>query len=96
VAVDIRPDSATFGQWEGTILDDVDHRQLFIPGGFAHGFCVLSDQAFVKYKVSSYYNPDTERSIRWNDPDIGIEWLVQDPNLSERDRSSPFFKEVFR
>jgi dTDP-4-dehydrorhamnose 3,5-epimerase len=96
VAVDIRPFSPTFGKWEALILDHADHRQLFIPNGFAHGFCVLSDGgALVKYKTSSNYNGSTERSIRWNDPEIAIEWPIDCPNLSDRDRTSPFFKEVF-
>ena len=74
VAVDVRPDSATFGCWESVLLDGLAHWQLFIPAGFAHGFCVLSDQALVHYKVSSVYDPNTERSIRWNDPDLAIQW----------------------
>jgi len=95
VAVDIRPGSPTFGEWEAALLDDRDRRQLFIPVGFAHGFCVLSDDAIVQYKVSSVYNPRTERSIRWNDPDLAIPWPVENPILSERDRINLFFKEVF-
>lgn len=95
VAVDIRPDSLTFGQWEAVILDDQDRRQLFVPVGFAHGFCVLSEEALVQYKVSAPYNPQTERSIRWNDPDLAISWPVDNPILSERDRNNGFFKEVF-
>jgi dTDP-4-dehydrorhamnose 3,5-epimerase len=76
-------------------LDDQDRHQLFIPVGFAHGFCVLSQEALVQYKVSSIYDAKAERSIRWNDPVIGIDWPVQNPILSERDATSPFFKEVF-
>jgi dTDP-4-dehydrorhamnose 3,5-epimerase len=95
VAVDIRIDSPTFGQWEAVVLDDQDRHQLFIPVGFAHGFCVLSQEALVQYKVSSIYDAKAERSIRWNDPVIGIDWPVQNPILSERDATSPFFKEVF-
>ncbi len=93
VAVDIRPDSSTFGQWEAQTLDDLLHHQLFIPAGFAHGFCVLSDEALVQYKVSSHYNPETERAIRWNDPDLAIAWPIQNPLLCERDQQAPFFKE---
>lgn len=94
VAVDIRKGSATFGQWEAVELDDALHSQLFIPEGFAHGFCVLSDTAQVHYKVSTVYDPKTECSIRWNDPDLAIYWPVDSPVLSERDSASPFFKEV--
>jgi dTDP-4-dehydrorhamnose 3,5-epimerase len=95
VAVDIRSDSLTFGKWEAVLLDDLERRQLFIPVGFAHGFCVLSEDAIVQYKVSAVYNPLTERSIRWNDPDLAISWPVDHPILSERDRKNAFFKEVF-
>ncbi len=95
VAVDLRPGSKTFGQWEGVVLDDVDHAMLFIPVGFAHGYCALSDQTTVHYKVSALYDPSTERSIRWNDPDIGIKWPTFKPILSLRDQQSPFLKEVF-
>ena len=95
VAVDIRPDSPTFGQWEAILLDDRDRCQLFIPFGFAHGFCVLSEDALVQYKVSSPYHLEAERSIRWNDPDLAIPWPIEHPILSERDRTNAFFKEVF-
>ncbi len=95
VAVDLREDSPTFGQWEGVELDDVEHHQLFIPVGFAHGYCVLSQEALVVYKVSALYDPKTERSIRWNDPRIGVRWPTQTPVLSPRDQTSPFFQEVF-
>ena len=95
VGVDIRRDSPTFGQWEGVELDDQSHRQLFIPIGFAHGFCVLSDAAIVQYKVSAVYNPETECSIRWNDPRVNIAWPIHNPILSPRDEKSPFFNEVF-
>lgn len=94
VVVDIRPESPTFMQWESIELDDQSHKQLFIPVGFAHGFCVLSDNARVHYKVSTPYNPKTECSIRWNDPDFNIAWPVINPILSPRDQLSPFFKEV--
>lgn len=95
VAVDLRPDSETFGQWRGVVLDDEKHQQLFIPVGFAHGFCVLSEMARVQYKVSSFYDAKTECSIRWNDPDLNIDWPTKDPLLSPRDQISPFFKELF-
>ncbi|MES2274115.1 MAG: dTDP-4-dehydrorhamnose 3,5-epimerase [Chlamydiota bacterium] len=95
VAVDIRKGSPTFGKWEAVELDDQTHRQLFIPLGFAHGFCVLSETARVQYKVSSFYDPKTERSIRWNDPDFQIAWPISNPILSPRDQISPFAREVF-
>lgn len=96
VAVDIRPESATFGQWVGVELDDQDHHQLFIPAGFAHGYCVLSDSALISYKVSSPYNVQTEKTIRWNDPTLNISWPIRNPILSVRDQQSPFFYEIFR
>lgn len=94
VAVDIRKDSPTFGQWEGVILDSEHHHQLFIPVGFAHGFCVLSDEAHVMYKVSTPYQAAYEKGFRWNDPDINIKWPVEQPIVSERDEKSPLFHEL--
>ncbi len=94
VAVDLRRDSATYGQWEGHVLDDVNHRQLYVPVGFAHGFCVLSDVADVTYLVSSLYDPETEAGIRWNDPEVGVEWPTESPLLSQRDEEAPLLSEV--
>jgi len=94
VAVDLRRDSPTYRRWEGYELDDVSHRQLFIPAGFAHGFCVFSEQADVAYRLSSYFDPETEAGIAWDDPDVGVEWPLADPRLSERDRSAPRLAEV--
>jgi len=94
VAVDIRKESPTFGQWIGVTLTEENHRQLFIPGDFAHGFCVLSDTAELLYKCSSYYAPSGERAILWNDPDIGIDWPIKNPLLSEKDKSAPSFKDL--
>jgi dTDP-4-dehydrorhamnose 3,5-epimerase len=94
VAVDLRRDSPTYGRWEGHELDDISHRQLYLPVGFAHGFCVLSESADVAYRLSSYFDPATEAEIAWDDPDIGIEWPVSDPILSERDRRAPRLAEV--
>lgn len=94
VAVDLRRGSPTYGEWEGHELDDESHRQLFIPIGFAHGFCVLSDFADVNYKVSSYYDPATERAIAWNDRDVGVEWPLASPQTSERDRNAPELAEI--
>jgi dTDP-4-dehydrorhamnose 3,5-epimerase len=89
VAVDIRPDSPTFGRWHGEELTADNHRMLYIPIGFAHGFAVLSDVADVLYKVSSVYNAATEAGIAWDDPGIGVDWRVAEPILSERDRGNP-------
>jgi len=87
VVVDIRRSSPTFGQKVSVRLNGEDHRMLWVPPGFAHGFCVLSDYADVLYKSADYYAPEHERSILWNDPDIGIEWpLVGDPILSAKDK----------
>lgn len=94
VAVDLRRDSPTYGQWEGHVLDDERHRQLFVPVGFAHGFVVLSDVADVAYLVSSYYDPATEAGIAWDDPDVGVDWQVAEPLLSDRDRSAPRLAEI--
>jgi dTDP-4-dehydrorhamnose 3,5-epimerase len=94
VAVDLRRDSPTFGRWEGFELDDVRHRQLFIPKGFAHGFCVLGDIADVHYKLSTYYDPATESGFRWDDPDVGVEWPIDDPQVSERDANAPRLAEI--
>lgn len=89
VAVDIRPGSPTFGRWVAVTLSAQNHRQLYVPVGYAHGFCVVSDVADVLYKVSSYYAPELERGIAWNDPDLAIPWPVEEPILSDRDRRHP-------
>ncbi len=91
VAVDIRPASPTYGQHFGVYLDDVDHKQLFVPVGFAHGFCVVSESADVAYKVSAAYNPETECGIAFDDPDLAVPWPVRDPLLSARDRQNESF-----
>jgi len=86
VAVDIRPDSLTFGQWHGITLSAEKSTQMYIPAGFAHGFYVLSKTALFSYKCTDYYSPDTEGGIAWNDPDIAIQWPLQgNPVLSEKD-----------
>lgn len=87
VAVDTRPGSATFGAWEGVVLSSENRKQLWVPPGFAHGFCVLTDFAEFAYKCTEYYHPETESSILWNDPSIGIAWPIDMPVLSERDRN---------
>ncbi len=90
VAVDMRPDSPSFGCWEGVYLEE--NEQFFIPGGYAHGFCVMSEEgAYVHYKVSTYYDPDEERGFRFDDPFINIAWPVKDPLLSKRDQEAPDF-----
>jgi dTDP-4-dehydrorhamnose 3,5-epimerase len=94
VAVDLRRGSPTYGRWEGHELSDANHRQLFIPAGFAHGFCVFSEEADVAYKLSSYYDPETEAGIRWDDPDVGVEWPIQHPLLSDRDKLAPTLAEI--
>jgi dTDP-4-dehydrorhamnose 3,5-epimerase len=94
VAVDLRRDSPTYGRWEGHELDDERHRQLFVPAGFGHGFAVLSDLADVSYLLSSIYDPATEAGIAWDDPDVGVEWPLDEPLLSERDKSAPRLAEI--
>ena len=86
VAVDIRQGSPTFGKWVSVTLSAENRRQVFVPAGFAHGFCVISDNALFSYKCTDIYNPKAEVSIIWNDPDIGIDWPVTEPELSEKDR----------
>jgi dTDP-4-dehydrorhamnose 3,5-epimerase len=94
VAVDIRPNSPTYGEWEAVLLDDELHHQLFIPVGFAHGFCVLSSGAHVLYKVSTPYDDKFEKGFRWDDPSVKIEWPIENPILSERDQQAPFLHEI--
>jgi dTDP-4-dehydrorhamnose 3,5-epimerase len=85
VAVDLRRSSPTFGKWHGLSLSGENKRQFYIPAGFAHGFVVLSETAFFQYKCTEFYSPNDEMAIRWDDPDIGIEWPLKEPLLSERD-----------
>jgi dTDP-4-dehydrorhamnose 3,5-epimerase len=95
VIVDIRSGSPQFGQWEGVVLDDVEHRQLYVPDGFAHGFCVLSEIADVTYKVSTYYDPRAESGFAFDDPDVAIQWPSElELVVSERDRSAPSLAEL--
>ncbi|WP_027366379.1 dTDP-4-dehydrorhamnose 3,5-epimerase [Desulfocurvibacter africanus] len=95
VAVDIRPDSPTFGKWYGAVLDDENHHQLWVAPGLAHGFCVMSETADFTYKCTDYYHPEDEGCLRWNDPDIGIDWPVQSPTLSDKDAKAPSLRELF-
>ena len=89
VAVDLRRDSPTFGRWVGMELSEARPQMLYIPPGFAHGYCVMSDTADFTYKVTAEYDPSAERGLRWNDPAIGIEWPLAEPSLSERDLVLP-------
>ncbi|MEM7678270.1 MAG: dTDP-4-dehydrorhamnose 3,5-epimerase, partial [Myxococcota bacterium] len=90
VAVDVRRNSATFGQWFGVTLTSEEKNQIFVPAGFAHGFCVLSETAEVAYKCSRLYAPDDEGGIAWNDPELGIEWPIDgEPSLSRKDAALP-------
>lgn len=95
VAVDIRHGSATFGQWVGVELTANNHRQLWVPPGFAHGFLVLSESADFLYKTTDYYLPAAERCIMWNDPDIGIKWPAEiEPRLSAKDQQGLFLSQA--
>lgn len=95
VAVDLRKDSPTFKQWVGEILTEENKHMIYIPEGFAHGFVVLSDTAEILYKVSNEYSKEHDRGIRWNDPEINVDWGIDFiPCLSEKDKNQPFFKEV--
>jgi dTDP-4-dehydrorhamnose 3,5-epimerase len=94
VAVDIRRGSPRFGQWIGVHLSEDNKRQVFIPEGFAHGFCVLSETAMVTYKCSDLYHPDSEGGLIWNDPDLAIEWPVKDPIISDKDRRNGYLRDL--
>ena len=95
--VDLRRSSSTFGKWFGTELSEKNKRMLWVPPGFAHGFLVLSETADFQYKCTEYYSPSDDRGIRWNDPDVGIEWPITDgiePTLSEKDDAAPFLSDA--
>lgn len=94
VAVDIRPESPTFGRWTAATLTAENKRQFWVPPGFAHGFCVTSEAALFAYKCTDYYNPQAEHAIRWDDPDIAITWPIQAPTLSQKDAVAPLLKEA--
>ncbi len=96
VAADVNPDSETFGQWVGVELNEDNHRQLWIPPGYAHGFCVLSDVAGFQYKCTALYNPAFDAGVAWNDPDLAIDWPIEAPVLSEKDRVLPPLRQVAR
>ena len=92
VAVDLRKNSPTYGQWESRILSEDNKEMFWIPEGFAHGFLTLEDNTIFNYKCTNVYNKESEGSILWNDPDINIEWNIENPILSEKDKVSPLFK----
>ena len=94
VLVDLRPWSTSFLEWDSLVLDDVDHRQVWVPPGFVHGFTAVSEHADVCYHMDAHHDPSLDLAIAWNDPQLAIEWPVADPVLSERDRSSPPLADV--
>ena len=94
VAVDIRKNSPTYGKWVSEILSDNTHNLLYVPEGFAHGFCVLSKEAYVHYKVSNEYSPEHERGIIWNDPKLNIDWSISKPIISDDDNKLPLFENL--
>lgn len=95
VAVDIRLDSSTFGQWFGVVLSARDHKQLYVPPGFAHGFCVLSETADVIYKCTAPYNPACEFTLAWDDPEVNITWPLSDPIMSPKDLQGRGLRELY-
>jgi dTDP-4-dehydrorhamnose 3,5-epimerase len=94
VAVDIRRGSATFGRWVGMHLSGENFQQLYVPPGFAHGFCVLSAVVHVEYKCTDFYDAADEIGLAWNDPDVGIEWPIRDPIISDKDRKLPTLRDL--
>ena len=94
VALDIRASSKTFGQWFGLLLSDENHRQMYVPKGFAHGFCVLSNEADFYYKCTDFYSPDSEQGIAWDDPTLNIPWPISQPILATKDQRYPRLSEI--
>jgi dTDP-4-dehydrorhamnose 3,5-epimerase len=94
VMVDIRRGSPTFGRWEGVTLSAENKRQVYIPPGFAHGFCVVSETALFAYKCTEFYSPQTEGSVRWDDPALGIAWPLVEPSLSKKDADAMLLKDI--
>ncbi len=94
VAVDLRHDSPTYKQWIGVELSEENKKQLLIPRGFGHGFVTLTDHVEFLYKTDNYYAPEADGGIRWNDPDIGVDWGIDHPVLSEKDTKNPFLKDI--
>ena len=93
VFVDLRRGSKSYGQWDALELTSQNHKALYLPRGFAHGYCTLSDESLVLYKVDSRYTPDAEGGVLWNDPDLGIPWPVENPLVSAKDSKWPLFRE---
>ena len=96
VAVDIDPKSSTFGRYVGVELNDVNHRQLWIPAGYAHGFCVISEVADFEYKCTDLYFPEDEGGVIWNDPEVAIPWPISAPRLSDKDTRNPTLREMIQ
>ena len=94
VAVDLRKNSPTFKQWVGVELSEENKKQLLIPRGFGHGFVTLTDDVEFLYKADNYYAPEADAGIRWNDPELGVEWGIENPILSEKDKKNPFLKDA--
>ena len=94
VALDVRQGSPTFGQWFGALLNDKNHHQLYVPPGYAHGFCVLSEIVDFQYKCTDLYHPEDEGGILWNDPEIGIEWPIKEVILSDKDKTNKPLSEM--
>ncbi len=94
VAVDVRVGSPTFGRWQGLVLSSTNKLQFYIPPGFAHGFCVLSERALFSYKCTEFYEAPSELGVAWDDPDIGIEWPIETPQLSAKDAKNPLLKDI--
>ena len=94
VVLDIRKKSPTYGKWWSLHLSEANKLQLYVPVGFAHGFCVLSESVEFLYKCSDYYSPENERGIMWNDPDLSIDWPIKNPIISEKDNLYPRFSEI--
>lgn len=94
VAVDLRHDSPTYKQWEAVVLSEENKKQLLIPRGFGHGFVTLTDEVEFFYKADNYYAPEADAGIRWNDPEIGVDWGVENPILSAKDEKNPYLKDL--
>lgn len=96
VVVDVRIDSDTFGEWQGTVLSAENARQLYVPEGYAHGFVVTKGEALFHYKCTDFYHPKADRAVRWNDPSLDVDWPVDDPILSDKDAGAPLLEALPR
>ncbi len=96
VAVDIKPNSPSFGKFVGIELSDENHLQLYVPPGFAHGFCVLSESADISYKCTDFYDPDDEGGVAWDDPDLAIDWRIDKPTLSAKDMKHSLLRNLYK